>query len=262
MATPAFPSDEALVRYVLGGLSEDDSAALDERSIVDAEFAARLRGVEHDLADAYARGELSAADREEWERRYLVSEHGREDERMAQALLARERRTAAPSGRAALTWGLAAAAALLITTVIAYFAVVHRSSPAPVSASIAPAAQKAAQPSASLRVAALTLAPMTRSVSEPPALQVPPGTDQVRLTLRLEPNDFQRYDVAIKDLSTNGIVWRVADVSATTVGGAQALIIAIPASTLEPHRYLVTASGVGRGGLEMIGTYPMRVVLE
>lgn len=263
MATPASPSDEALVRYLLGGLSEDETARFDELSVVDAAFAERLRAIEHDLADAYVRGELPAADRQEWERRYLASDHGREDLAMAQALLALERRTVRPSSRATFTWGLAAAAALLITTVIGYFAVVHRSSPAPVSASIAPAAgQTAARPAAALRVAALTLAPMTRSLSEPPVLQVPADTDQVRLTLNLEPNDFQRYDVAIKDLSTNGIVWRGAGISAVAAGGTETLVLSIPASTFEAHRYLVTVSGARPRGPEIIGTYPLRIVLQ
>lgn len=264
MAKAASPSDEVLVRYLLGGLSDEESERLDERSVTDAEFADRLRSVEHDLADAYVRRELSAADREEWERRYLVSERGRQDLDLAQALLARERRAPAVRYGTSFTWGLAAAAALLVTTVVAYFAVVHRSSPVPVSASIAPAAGQASTPSAApLRIAALTLTPMTRSLAEEPSLQLSAATEQVQLTLILEPNDFQRYDVAVRDLSTNGIVWRAAGVpAATPMGATRALVISMPASALQSRRYLITVNGARSRSADIIGTYPLRIVLQ
>jgi hypothetical protein len=260
---PTSPSDQTLVRYVLGGLTDEESERLDQLSVVDDEFSARLRGIEHDLADAYVRGRLSARDREQWERQYLASEHGRHDLRMAQTLLARERRPSAPPYRATFTWGLAAAAALLIVSVVAYFAVVHRSMPAPVSASIAPAAgETPARPATALRVVALTLSPMTRSLGEPPTLEVPGGTDQVRLILRLEPNEFDRYDVAVKDLAANGIVWRASDVTATSSADTRALVVSIPASTFRSRRYLVTVSGARLRNGEIIGTYPLQMVVQ
>ena len=260
---PTAPSDQALVRYVLGGLTDEESERLDQLSVVDADFSARLRGIEHDLADAYVRGELPPADREQWERRYLGSRHGRQDLRVAQALLARERRRSTPLLRAGFTWGLAAAATLLIASVIAYFSVVHRSLPAPASASIAPAAGQPAMPRARLlHVVALTLSPMTRSLSDAPTLDVPAGTDQVRLTLKLEPNDFERDEVAVKDLNANGIVFRASDLHASGSADAQTLVVSMPASTFRSHRYLVTVSGEEPGTAEIIGTYPVQVVVQ
>src|SRR5919112_1008294 len=84
--------DATLVRYLLGDLPPGDTEKLDERSVVDAAFADRLRGVEHDLADAYVRGELPDADRRRWERIFGVSDAGRDQLRLAQALAAREDR--------------------------------------------------------------------------------------------------------------------------------------------------------------------------
>src|SRR4051812_38707507 len=86
------PSDDTLVRYLLGELSEDQSEALDERSIVDAAFAERLQAIEHDLADAYVRGELSADERRRWERTWGASAAGQDQVRLAEALAMAERR--------------------------------------------------------------------------------------------------------------------------------------------------------------------------
>src|SRR5438874_12123578 len=86
------PGDAALVRYLLGTVSREEEERLDELSIVDPQFAERLRGVEDDLADAYVRGELTESDRVRYRERYLASAHGAEGQQLAEALAARERR--------------------------------------------------------------------------------------------------------------------------------------------------------------------------
>src|SRR5262249_49402642 len=105
------PSDAVLVRYLLGYADREDEDRFDELSVIYAPFAERLRAVEHDLADAYVRDELSPQDRERWEARYLASQHGRDDLALAQALFERERRDTRWSWR---LWGLAAAAVLIL----------------------------------------------------------------------------------------------------------------------------------------------------
>ncbi len=51
--------DQALIRYLLGSLPEEEAGQLDELSIADDAFALRLSAVENDLVDSYVRGELS-----------------------------------------------------------------------------------------------------------------------------------------------------------------------------------------------------------
>jgi hypothetical protein len=53
------PLDPLLVRYLVGALPDHETERLDELSVADDEFAIRLRAAEHDLVDAYVRGELS-----------------------------------------------------------------------------------------------------------------------------------------------------------------------------------------------------------
>ncbi|MGH9411936.1 MAG: hypothetical protein ACRD1V_21070 [Vicinamibacterales bacterium] len=260
MATSVPTGDTALVRYLLGRSSEEDSARFDELSIVDGEFAERLRGIEHDLADAYVRGALSAEDRECWERRYLASQRGRQDLLFAQALFAHDQRGSAPRHRSRVTWGLAAAAALFIATVAGYFAIVHRSAATTIASSIGPGTP--ARTEARLRIVSLTLMPTTRGPAELPSLQIPSGTDGVRLTLRLEPTDFTRFDITLKDSSSNAVIWQSPGVAASRAGGGRSIVVTIPAGTFQSRRYLVEVAAARPGDSDIIGTYPFRAVLQ
>jgi len=55
---PWQPDDELLVRFLLGALPEVETERLDELSITDDQLARRLRTIEQNLVDAYAKGEL------------------------------------------------------------------------------------------------------------------------------------------------------------------------------------------------------------
>jgi len=96
--------DQFLVRYLLGLLPEEEAERLDELSIVGDDFACRLRDVENDLVDAYARGELSGETLARFRASYLSSAKGREKVRFAEAFLAHESRAAeaAPAAKAAV----------------------------------------------------------------------------------------------------------------------------------------------------------------
>jgi hypothetical protein len=93
-------SDQQLIRYLLGVLPEEEAQRLDELSVADDEFALRLRAVEDDLVDSYARGELSGEALEQFKSFYLSSPHRREKIAFAETLYARELRTAEAAGRA------------------------------------------------------------------------------------------------------------------------------------------------------------------
>src|SRR5437764_5958628 len=189
------PGDAALVRYLLGTVSREEEERLDELSIVDPQFADRLRGVEDDLADAYVRGELTESDRVRYRERYLASARGAEGQQLAQALAAREQRGVRPRQASTYIWGLAAAAVLILATATAYIVVHDRErAPAPAAAAAAPAKAPtiAPEPSPATPSApgasepsfvAMTLAPSQRSLVAPPILHLPHGTTEVRLTL-------------------------------------------------------------------------------
>src|SRR3954463_85513 len=199
--------DATLVRYLLRDLPPEDTEKLDERSVVDAAFADRLRGLEHDLADAYVRGELPPADRRRWERTFGVSDTGRAELRLAEALAAREDRrgktgktivpgrfgTARSRRSARLPIIGLLAASLAIAVGLGYS--IHWQSPAPASimspaangtanngtavtpsaATPSPAPPSAATPSPPRSFVAIPLPIPTRGVAAAPTLTVPAG---------------------------------------------------------------------------------------
>jgi hypothetical protein len=120
--------DQQLIDYLLHLLPPDDTARLDETTIVDDDVAERLRIVEHDLVDAYVRGGLSGRTLARFESHYLASPRRREHVMFAKSFVRSIDRAAAavevPAPAPApvavrrralpwLVWSLAATVALL-----------------------------------------------------------------------------------------------------------------------------------------------------
>ena len=92
---------EAIRRYLLGTAPPEERSALENRYLSDASLFEELTEAENDLIDAYVRGKLSGADRQEFERRYLSSPRGQTKVQFAGALaaVAREGQSAQPFER-------------------------------------------------------------------------------------------------------------------------------------------------------------------
>jgi hypothetical protein len=120
------PDDQLLVRYLVGSLADDEAERLDELSVADDQFASHLSAVEHDLVDAYVKGELSGDTLSRFRSRYLSAPANREKVRFAETFLRYQRRAAPapahaatgrhwfPSRRRFPQWGLAAVALLAL----------------------------------------------------------------------------------------------------------------------------------------------------
>lgn len=108
---------------------------------------------------------------------------------------------------------------------------------------------------------ALVLLPQTRAVGAIPTLAVPPDADRVRFDLRLELNDFPRYEVALKDPATNQIIWRSGRVTARSLDHQSTVTVGVPASVLKPQHYSFQLSGQSaQGRAEVIGSYAVRIL--
>ena len=82
------PKDEnEPTKYLLGEMTEAEQARFEESFFHDVELSELLSDVENDLIDEYVREELSAGERERFERHFLVSERRREKVEIARALL-------------------------------------------------------------------------------------------------------------------------------------------------------------------------------
>src|SRR6266550_8886461 len=79
--------DEVLLqRYLLGNLSEQERVRVEDRAFADPAYLGALEAAEADLIDAYVRGELSQADRRQFERLFLTSRQRRNKVEFARAL--------------------------------------------------------------------------------------------------------------------------------------------------------------------------------
>lgn len=64
-------TDELLIRYVLGQLSQEEQERVEDRMFEDRQFFERLLVVEDDLIDSYASGRLTEDERRRFEGRFL-----------------------------------------------------------------------------------------------------------------------------------------------------------------------------------------------
>jgi hypothetical protein len=286
---PTALDDRLLVRYLLGSLAPDETERLDELSIADDRVAGDLRAAENDLVDAYVTGALSGETLDRFRSHYLSRPSAADRVRSARALrayldsgvaaTARPRGAWFPGRSRALEW---AAAAALLTMVVAtgYLlrqnATLHRELAAGTAAravleqraqnlqkQIEDQRSSAAQTKEQTPVLSLLLLPPRRGVADLPSIAIPPGPADVTIRLQLELDDFPRYRIALKDSDRDRVIWRSGDLQSQTSDGAKVVSSRLPATVLEPRRYVCQLSGVtAKGSSEVLGSYPFRVVNE
>jgi hypothetical protein len=291
--------DQQLVRYLLGLLPPHEADRFDEASVVDDAVAARLRGVEDDLVDAYVRGTLAIDLRERFESHYLASPRRRERvafaAAFARAVDERPRPAAVPSWRPRWTPALLpalaiAAVLLLVASAGLLFESVRlgrglslaesdraaldrrardlerqnadlRTANADIAQQLALARTPVAAAAQDVRAIALVLLPQTRSVGAVPVLDLPAApADRVSFELRLEANEFNRYQVGLRDPTSNAVVWRSDWVGAKTSAEGASVRVAVPRSLLKPQHYTLDLAGRSASDTaHVVGSYAFEV---
>ena len=79
-------NEKLIAQYLLGELPEEQQVEIEDRAFTDKDYLATITTVENDLIDEYVRGELSAADRQRFETRFLASAERRKRVEFAKAL--------------------------------------------------------------------------------------------------------------------------------------------------------------------------------
>lgn len=264
--------DDTLVRHLLGSTSEEEAQRLDEMSVADDDFAARLAAAEDDLVDAYVAAALPAGQRSRLESIYLASSAGRARIDFARALASRAHlRRERPGWHPAL-----AAAAGLVIAAGGYLLLQSRSpavalsSPAP-SRAAAPAAVNAATTPATVPgrqegapgVLSFVLLPPMRSAADVPALVIPEEKRLVELRLETQGDGFAEYVATLQDAAGVRTLWRSARVKAEASASNPVVPIRIPGNLLTPRLHIVELRGIPAGGdAQIVGSYPFRVVLQ
>src|SRR5262245_34546863 len=114
-------------------------------------------------------------------------------------------------------------------------------------------------PAQTLGVIAILLLPQTRAVGQVPTVTIPRGSTQVTFELQLESNRASQYQAAVKDPSSNAIVWRTGRLAAASSGDRPAVSVAIPVSILKAQHYAIDLMG---DGAEVVGTYAVRIAFR
>lgn len=282
--------DDELIRYLLGELPEDDVERLDEQSVMDDEFAARLRFVEDDLVDAYTRGELTAERTRRFEAFYLASPRRREKVAFARRLLRAVeqdagRSRAVDSGSAKsrwIPWALAAAVALCL----AAGALVQQARVqadltdarqrldaadrrlAVMSSDLAAERRSAAATKQSLAQAqvvpplvavTLLLTPQTRGTAAVPVVVVAAASHAVPLALRVDDGSGAPFEAELRDPGSNHIVWRSALLAADRGAPATLVTVALPAELLKSQHYVIDLYARQRGR-DFVDSYTFEAV--
>jgi len=292
--------DQQLVRYLLGLVPPHEADLLDELSVVDDDVATRLRGVEDDLVDAYVRGTLAIDLRERFESHYLASPRRRERVAFAAAfarVVDEAPRPAAAASRRlrwmpALLPALAVAAALLLVASagllfesvrlgrglsiaesnratlerrardLAQEIADLRAANADIAQQLARARTPVAAAAADTKAIALVLLPQTRSAGTIPVLNRPAASaERVGFELRLEANEFERYQAGLRDPTSNEVVWRSDWVAARTSADGASVRVAVPHALLKPQHYTLDLAGrTGSDAAHVVGSYAFEVV--
>lgn len=280
---PLAMSDSTLMtRYLLGELTDEEQSALEARYFEDARVFDALTDVENALVDDYVRGRMAADTRQRFETCYLAHPKRRERVTFAAALAKTlDRHADADDGnvdphvewsgwRARLHWvrgrRLAIAFAMLIFLVAGTWLIIdarrtsvdtiattpqvedqsaREGTPTPAPFEPAPSAPPA-QPVLAVATLTLTVGPGERSAGAtvPPTLTLSPGTDRIRLVLRLREHDSVRYRVIVRAIGCENVV-RQVDLVPNTSGTTPTFTLTLPASRLQPGDYMLTLQGAG-----------------
>jgi len=110
-------------------------------------------------------------------------------------------------------------------------------------------------------IASFTLTPQLRSAGAIPVVSLAPDALNVLMNLKLEPNDYQSYRVALVDADTNQVLWRSGKLNRPK--GADTIGVNLRAVLLKPKTYLLQLFGTSSNGAsEFITQYPFKIVQQ
>jgi len=110
---------------------------------------------------------------------------------------------------------------------------------------------------------AVVLLPPTRAVGPIDTLAVPADTTRIAFELRLESNEFARYQVVLKDLAANEAIWRSPRVAAMSSGDQSSVFVVVPAGLLKPQHYSLELVGQSAAGVtQTVGSYTVQILFR
>lgn len=117
------------------------------------------------------------------------------------------------------------------------------------------------EPGAGATLLALVLPAARRGGDQLPQFAIPPGADTVILRLPLVAVDFAHYEAALRDTTSDRVIWRSGRLRPPSARERLMIPVTIRTSLLAPRRYTLELIGIAAGGdAEPLDSYPFRVV--
>jgi hypothetical protein len=112
-------------------------------------------------------------------------------------------------------------------------------------------------------IASLIIAPVSvRDRGQINRVDLPPGTQQLRLELKLQGEDYQSYRIEVKTVEGKSI-WKEVNLRARQGAGEKSVVATVPAAQLPEGDYLAMLSGRAQGGgYEEVATYYFTVLRD
>lgn len=273
---------EKLMRlYLLGRLSDEEKSEIESEYVADEGPFEEILAVEDDLRDAYARSELSSADREAFEQRFV----GLPDQvqklefaKVLQRYLSQKPKTPAEL-RLERGWQFwmaqvggrpRAALAIAVVLVLAILAVgggwlnlfrqhaVQTVVTAPTSPSLStPIEIPPAQ------IVTLVLTPgSVRGLVQASRVLIPRTVKVVRLDLRFEDGRYTEFQTVL-ETAENKPVWNQDGLVSSRTASGPRVVVDVPANLLATGDYVASVRGrTSQGSFETVADYAFRVVRE
>lgn len=129
------------------------------------------------------------------------------------------------------------------------------------SISAAPAAADRTPPAPVVTTDAVALSPDTRAAGTIVTVVAPRGADRIAFDLRLETNDFPRYQATLKDPGTDRAIWQSEWTTASVTRESAVVPIAVPARTLKPQHYTFELTGrTDANRTDLVASYVFEVI--
>lgn len=282
--------EKRTAQYLLGQLPEEEQAQLEQRYLTDDSLFEELLAIEDDLRDAYVRGDLSAPDREAFERRLLTAPHQKQEQEFARMLcryLGETGKRAGPLAQLAAKWKSllrtigtqppmvmvpALSVAILVLMVGGWWLGRRSVQPLQLRSTLPRAASGSApdtatpttggQESEARTMAVVLSRGLVRGSEEgSKALVIPPEVSQVRLEARVEVN-YPRYE-ALLSTAEGKRVWSEGDLEAQAFPGGKRVLLYLSKDLLPAGDYIVTVRGLPTAGSpETVAEYVFRIATE
>jgi hypothetical protein len=251
-------------RYLLGEGTDEERLRVEQEYFADAAVLDRLEAEEEALVEDYASGDLSSAERRQFEREMMSVPGRRARVAIIRALIAAARGAEVPhdqpASAAARRWfarpfALAAAAIVILAAGIWSVTVFRRAADGrPLQTVAAPSAPTASARAAhpSPRIVAVSLFPdAVRSAGAAPAIVVPDGTDLVQLNLGAEPGGapVDRARAVIRTVAGEE-VWTGSAAAPSDLPAGVVARVDVPAARLRADDYVLTLFTTAADGVE------------